>query len=113
MVRLICKLKRHVTAEIEEYDWIARKCVEPSCKRRYIGGGRITKVRNVLEGEAMMELSDLPETTTLIERYEFLVKRNSQLESENDELRDTIKGLRELAHDYIQAYEKLAFGDAN
>jgi len=46
MVKLSCKIKKHKTAVIEEYDWIARKCITPNCKHRYIGGGRITKVRN-------------------------------------------------------------------
>ena len=34
------------------------------------------------------------------------------IQSVNDELRDTVKAQRKLAYDYIQAYEKLAFGDA-
>lgn len=34
------------------------------------------------------------------------------IESENEALRSTINGLRALAYDYIQAYEKLALDDA-
>ena len=33
------------------------------------------------------------------------------IQTVNDELRDTAGSLRKLAHDYIVAYEKLAFGD--
>ena len=34
------------------------------------------------------------------------------IQTTNDELRNTVKSLRALAHDYITAYEKLTFGDA-
>ena len=33
------------------------------------------------------------------------------IQTVNDELRDTVRSVRKLAHDYITAYEKLAFGD--
>jgi hypothetical protein len=40
------------------------------------------------------------------------VEEAEKLEEEIGALRDTIAGLRALAYDYIQAYEKLTFGDA-
>ena len=40
------------------------------------------------------------------------LKELSALVDEVTQLEDEIEGLRKLAHDYIQAYEKLAFGDA-
>ena len=38
----------------------------------------------------MKSLIDLPATTTLMEKYAFLMRRNSQLEEENDVLKDKL-----------------------
>jgi len=40
-----------------------------------------------------------------------VLRRLAQLEAENDRLKAEVKRLRVLAYDYIQAYEKLVFGD--